>query len=173
MFGAQCGNCPPREIRIGSPRVVLIRRWYSANRAGQHLVSTTWLLFGGHCYIRQVSYAKICSRNQLLKLTLPLVQTHGFTREALSLSVLSLPTPHTEPLRDAAVSALFGTGDDARRTLVTAWLDEGRTQMRTTPTLTIKDALSTRLKYNYPVLGLLPEVRYGRFRSRRCNLCDV
>ena len=57
-------------------------------------------------------------RNELLKLALPLVRTHGFTREALSRSVLALPKPHPEPLRDTAVSALFGEGDDARRTLI-------------------------------------------------------
>lgn len=45
--------------------------------------------------------------------------------------------------------------------------------MRTTPNPTIKDALSTRLKYNYPVLGLLPEVRYDRAYLRGCNLCDA
>ncbi|KIP10464.1 hypothetical protein PHLGIDRAFT_115417 [Phlebiopsis gigantea 11061_1 CR5-6] len=96
-------------------------------------------------------------RNELLKLALPLVRTHGFTREALSRSALALPTPHPEPLRDTAVSALFGDGDDARRTLISAWLDEGRTHMREASDTSIKDALRTRLRYNEPVLNLLPE----------------
>ncbi|PSS36753.1 hypothetical protein PHLCEN_2v1384 [Hermanssonia centrifuga] len=96
-------------------------------------------------------------RKQLLQLALPLVKTHGFTREALSLSALSLPNPHAEPLRDTAVSSLFGEGDEARRTLTSAWIDEGRTQMRQTPSLNVRDALHSRLRYNEPVLKLLPE----------------
>lgn len=87
------------------------------------------------------------------------MKTHGFTREALSLSALSLSKPHAEPLRDTAVSSLFGEGDEARRTLISAWIDEGRTQMRQTPSLNVRDALHSRLRYNEPVLKLLPEVR--------------
>ncbi|KAG1826559.1 hypothetical protein EV424DRAFT_634556 [Suillus variegatus] len=64
------------------------------------------------------------------KLALPLIKTHGFTREALSLSVLSLPTPLTHPLPDVNVTALFGPGDDAYRTLVHAWLDDARHKMK-------------------------------------------
>ncbi|OCH85721.1 hypothetical protein OBBRIDRAFT_739439, partial [Obba rivulosa] len=93
----------------------------------------------------------------LLQLALPLVKTHGFTREALSRSVLSLPTPHPEPLSDTAVSALFGNGDDARRTLIEAWLDSGREHMKSAPTPAVKDVLGTRLRYNEPVLQHLPE----------------
>ncbi|GJE96201.1 hypothetical protein PsYK624_123950 [Phanerochaete sordida] len=98
-------------------------------------------------------------RNELLKLALPLVRTHGFTREALSRSVLALPEPHPEPLRDTAVSALFGEGDDARRTLISAWLDEGRAHMRASApgSPAIRDVLRGRLRYNEPVLSLLPE----------------
>lgn len=102
-------------------------------------------------------------RNELLKLALPLVRTHGFTREALSRSVLALPNPHPEPLRETAVSALFGEGVDARRTLIDAWLDEGRAQMRasaaSSSSTTIKEVLQTRLRYNEPALPLLPEAR--------------
>lgn len=98
-------------------------------------------------------------RNQLLRLALPLVRTHGFTREALAQSVLSLPQPHAEPLNDSAVSALFGNGEDARRTLVDAWLTEGRVQMKNAPATTMRDVLGYRLSYNEAVLGLLPEVR--------------
>ena len=57
------------------------------------------------------------------------------------------------------MSALFGEGDDARRTLISAWLDEGRAEMHNSPTTTIKDVLGTRLRYNEPVLDLLPEVQ--------------
>ena len=93
---------------------------------------------------------------------MPLVRTHGFTREALSRSVLALPKPHPAPLRETAVSALFGEGDDARRTLINAWLDAGRANMKVSATAagnpTIRDVLLTRLRYNEPVLGLLPEV---------------
>ncbi|PFH47849.1 hypothetical protein AMATHDRAFT_66633 [Amanita thiersii Skay4041] len=63
-------------------------------------------------------------RTQLLRLALPLVRTHGFTREALSQAAVGLPN-HVQPLPDSAVSSLFGDGDEARRTLIRAWLDEG------------------------------------------------
>ena len=129
----------------------------------------------------------ICScSSQLLKLALPLVRTHGFTREALSRSVLSLPANevHKEPLSDAAVSALFGRGDDARRTLIEAWLEHGLRHMDSisgversaSPLLaletsrtgtekraSVRDALRARLEYNEPALPYLPEVRYNFF----------
>jgi hypothetical protein len=95
---------------------------------------------------------------QLLKLATPLVQHHGFTRTALAHSVLALPEPHAEPLSDSAVTALFGQGDAARRTLVNAWLDEGRAHMRAVPVDGVKRALLARLEYNVPVLSYLPEV---------------
>jgi ubiquinone biosynthesis protein COQ9 len=126
-----------------------------------------------------------CS-SRLLKLALPLVRTHGFTREALSRSVLSLPANevHSEPLSDTAVSALFGHGDDARKTLIEAWLEDGLRHMGsipgaerpTTPLLaletfrtgtekkaSVKDALRARLEYNEPALPYLPEVRSYSF----------
>ena len=101
---------------------------------------------------------------QLLKLATSLVQRHGFTRTALARSVLALPEPHTEPLSDSAVSALFGQGDAARRTLIKAWLDEGRAHMRAVPVDGVKSALLARLEYNVPVLGYLPEV---------CSICLI
>lgn len=99
-------------------------------------------------------------RNTLLKLALPLVESHGFTRHALALSVLSLPSSsHKAPLNDTAVSALFGDGDDARRTLITAWLEEARTSMATSAgSRTIGGVLDARLKANESVLQYLPEV---------------
>jgi len=117
------------------------------------------------------------SSSRLIKLALPLVKTHGFTREALSRSVLSLPTNevHTEPLSDTAVSALFGHGDDARRTLIKAWLKDGLRHMGSIPGVerpampllaletgtekkaSIRDVLRARLEYNEPVLPYLSE----------------
>ena len=91
---------------------------------------------------------------------------------------------HTEPLSDTAVSALFGHGDDARRTLIEAWLADGLRHMGSipgaersaTPLLasetsktgtekkaSVRDALRARLEYNEPVLQYLPEVRFYYF----------
>ena len=114
------------------------------------------------------------------------MKTHGFTREALSRSVLSLPANqvHTEPLSDTAVSALFGHGDEARRTLIKAWLEDGLRHMGSIPGVersatpplasetsrtgsekkaSVRDALRARLEYNEPVLPYLPEVRTYSF----------
>jgi len=105
------------------------------------------------------------SSSLLLKLAIPLVKAHGFTREALSLSVLHLPSTatRTQPLPDTAVSALFGQGDDARRILINAWQDHARQRMRTIISSepgaqpTIRSVLRARLEYNEPVLAFLPE----------------
>ncbi|KAF5340896.1 hypothetical protein D9758_012190 [Tetrapyrgos nigripes] len=99
------------------------------------------------------------SRNQLLKLATTLVHTHGFTREALSRSVLTLPPgqAHPEPLSDLAVSALFGNGDKARKSLIQAWLDEGINHMKTVSSPTINEVLKARLQYNESALPHLPE----------------
>ncbi|KZT01379.1 uncharacterized protein LAESUDRAFT_739175 [Laetiporus sulphureus 93-53] len=97
------------------------------------------------------------SSARLLQLALPLVKTHGFTREALSRSVLSLPTPLSEPLCETALSALFGEGDGARRTLIEVWLDDARDNMQSAPTRSLKGILNHRLKWNEPVLQYLPE----------------
>ena len=93
-----------------------------------------------------------------MKLATPLVQHHGFTRTALAHSVLALPEPHAEPLSESAVTALFGQGDAARRTLINAWFDDGRAHMRAVPVDGVKRALLARLEYNVPVLRHLPEV---------------
>jgi ubiquinone biosynthesis protein COQ9 len=76
------------------------------------------------------------------------------------LSVLSLPTPLAHPLPDASVTALFGPGDDARRTLVHAWLDDARRRMKeeAAENMGIGDVLKARLRSNEPVLEHLPEV---------------
>ncbi|KZV64858.1 hypothetical protein PENSPDRAFT_756935 [Peniophora sp. CONT] len=106
---------------------------------------------------------------RLLQLALPLVKDHGFSREALSRSVLSLPEPPSAPLSDAAVNSLFGYGDSARRTLIDAWLEEGRAQMRAQPSKSIGDVLAARLRYNEPVLSLLPEA-FALLASPRTGL---
>ena len=97
-------------------------------------------------------------RAQLLKLAVPLVRQHGFTRTTLAHSVLALPDPRSELLSDSAVTTLFGEGDTARRTLIRAWLDEGRAHMRSVPVDGVKGALLVRLEYNLPVLEHLIEV---------------
>ncbi|KAG1895362.1 uncharacterized protein F5891DRAFT_960299, partial [Suillus fuscotomentosus] len=86
------------------------------------------------------------------KLALPLIKTHGFIREALSLSALSLPTPITHPLPDVNVTALFGPGDDAYRRPVHAWLDDARHRMKEEATEKMRG-----LKSNESVLEHLPE----------------
>jgi len=125
---------------------------------------------------------------RLLRLALPLVKTHGFTREALAQSVLALPSneAHSSPLSDSAVSALFGDGDVARKALINAWLKDGLMHMGkvagvarpvsvgaphlaaagTERKVGLKDVLRARLDYNEPVLAHLPEVSNYMFISR-------
>lgn len=101
----------------------------------------------------------LMSRSRLLQLAVPLVKNYGFTREALARSVLDLPPSeaHPQPLSETAVSALFGSGDIARTTLINAWLDDGICQMKAASGLPMKNILSSRLKLNEPVLQHLPE----------------
>ncbi|KAF8148373.1 hypothetical protein BJ912DRAFT_1017840, partial [Pholiota molesta] len=54
----------------------------------------------------------------------------------------------SEPLSDSAITALFGKGDAARRTLIDAWLDDGLRHMASgaqAPARTIRDVLRARL----------------------------
>ena len=122
---------------------------------------------------------------------MPLVKTHGFTREALARSVLALPPneAHSLPLSGSAVSALFGDGDVARKALINAWLKDGLVHMGNVPGVArpasveslgaphleaagterkagLKDVLRARLEYNEPVLAHLPEVSNHMFVSR-------
>lgn len=121
------------------------------------------------------------SSSRLLKLALPLVKTHGFTREALARSVLELPVgeAHSEPLSDTAVSSLFGEGENARRTLVDAWLVEGVRHMQTaeepssSTRPSLRDVLKTRLQYNEPVLQHLPEVRAYFLKWFQCRILTL
>lgn len=110
------------------------------------------------------------TRDALLKLALPLVENHGFTRSALSLATMYLPSgKHAAPLNDTAIDALFGEGDEARRTLINAWLDDARISLRksytqcgaATPaaqTPSLGSVLKARLSKNEEVLKHLPEV---------------
>ena len=118
------------------------------------------------------------ARDALLKLALPLVKNHGFTRSALSLAAMQPPSGnHTAPLSDMAVDALFGEGDEARRTLIRAWLDDARVSLRaaysqggattsTPQTPSLENVLKTRLNKNEDVLEHLPEVSMSpQFKS--------
>jgi ubiquinone biosynthesis protein COQ9 len=56
------------------------------------------------------------------------------------------------------VSSLFGQGDDARRVLINAWMDDAVQTMRTVSSPSIRSVLRTRLERNEGVLEFLPEV---------------
>ena len=109
------------------------------------------------------------TRDALLKLAFPLVKNHGFTRSTLSLSAMSSPSgTHMTPLSDRAVDALFGEGDEARRTLINAWLDDARVSLRelysqggvsmtAAQTPSLGGVLKARLSKNEDVVEHLPE----------------
>jgi ubiquinone biosynthesis protein COQ9 len=112
-------------------------------------------------YAQGLVLSKSLHRGRLLQLALPLVPKHGFTRQALALSVLSLARQHVEPLSETAVTALFGEGDDARRLLVQCWLNDARQKMKENADgkqAAMADVLKSRLKVNEEVLEHLPEV---------------
>ncbi|KIY43897.1 hypothetical protein FISHEDRAFT_62123 [Fistulina hepatica ATCC 64428] len=91
---------------------------------------------------------------QLLKRAFTLVETHGFTREALAQA--SVTTTHSAPLSQSAVSALFGDGVRAEETLFRAWLREQIGLMSRAPQHDVRGALHHRLTLNEPVLPHLP-----------------
>ncbi|KAG8813620.1 hypothetical protein FRC19_002317 [Serendipita sp. 401] len=65
-----------------------------------------------------------------------------------------------DQLPDRALDILFGPGEEARKTLIRAWLDEGINAMspsNETAQMTVRDALHKRLEWNNPVLDKLPE----------------
>ncbi|EJT97535.1 hypothetical protein DACRYDRAFT_24941 [Dacryopinax primogenitus] len=107
------------------------------------------------------------SRAALLQRALTFVPSHGFTRSALTLSSVD-----GQPLSDTAVTALFGRGDEAERTLFRAWLEEGKKDMREglsesgNSTVVAQGngdkeklyaLLARRLRWNEPVLDYLPD----------------
>jgi hypothetical protein len=71
--------------------------------------------------------------------------------------------PGNQGLSDEAVDVLFGKGEEARKTLTRAWLEEGRNtmamQVENHGKVTVRDCLKKRLEWNVPVLDKLPEVR--------------
>ncbi|EKM78890.1 hypothetical protein AGABI1DRAFT_75470 [Agaricus bisporus var. burnettii JB137-S8] len=100
--------------------------------------------------------------SKLLRAALPLVRSHGFTRDALALSVLHLPPPdtHATPLSDSAISALFGAGLKAEHSLLNFFFDEGIQHMKERAQSqgrqpTVKEMLEERLMFNEPVLDHL------------------
>lgn len=105
---------------------------------------------------------------RLLRLALGLVETHGFTRDALAYSVLRLPHPetHSTPLSDAAISSLFGQGTKPEHTLINLFFDDGLEHMKNRAQVlseseqrvpTVQELLKERLKFNEPVLDHLPD----------------
>lgn len=119
----------------------------------------------------------------LLKRALTHIPQYGFTRHALALSnvntnPLSASSQPSAPLSDAAVTALFGNGNEAPKTLIRAWLAEGRANMirnenalkvassperESQPSiLTMEEVLLRRLEWNEPVLHHLKDVRHPR-----------
>ena len=70
-----------------------------------------------------------CHGRAILQQCIPLVPQHGFTRKTIALAAVQLPNLKAE-LSDTAISALFGRGDEARRSLIHGWLDEGAADMR-------------------------------------------
>lgn len=94
------------------------------------------------------------------------IPTHGFTLQTIALSA-----PAGTKLSDTAISALFGPGDAAQRTLIRAWLEEGRLNMSTVTSssnsgslsdpgsISMEDILLKRLEWNEPVLPHLKDVR--------------
>ncbi|KAG9015219.1 hypothetical protein FRB94_004338 [Tulasnella sp. JGI-2019a] len=98
----------------------------------------------------------------ILRQALPLIPNHGFTRKCLSEAASSMPGG--PKFGDTEITALFGEGNAARRTLFQAWLQEGLNNMGVTSTssaggskLAVADLLKGRLRYNEPVIGYLPE----------------
>ncbi len=83
------------------------------------------------------------------------------------MAALHLPRPHTEPLSESAITALFGAGVKARKNLAWAWLEEGRRRMKGLDDATentqrmaipVEVSLRRRLQWNEPVIDKLPEV---------------
>ena len=118
-------------------------------------------------------YQQYRDRALLLKNALQYVPAYGFTRRSLALASQTSQTPDAEPLSETAISALFGRGDNARKTLIWAWLDQGKESMGPSLTnvnvnpdvsghapkkITVREALRARLEWNTPVLQYLPEV---------------
>jgi ubiquinone biosynthesis protein COQ9 len=106
----------------------------------------------------------------LLKRAFARIPEFGFTRHTLALCNSVHGRPDVPLLSDTAVTALFGPGDEARRTLIRAWMQEGRAQMAVRAEAASRDPASKqqartmqavlleRLKWNIPVLDHLKDV---------------
>lgn len=118
----------------------------------------------------------------ILRHAMPLIPAHGFTRECLSNAAASVTG--AQSFGDTEVTALFGRGDEAKKTFIRAWLKEGLHDMATThPNVAIAEPsgsakpsnlehlLRRRLMYNENVLRHLPEVSWRC--SFSCSLNNV
>lgn len=97
------------------------------------------------------------------------VPTYGFTRQSLALASASV-SPTGTRLGDTAISALFGAGSEAEKTLLKAWMEEGRMRMSELDEVHVdvgkgkgravqmEDVLRRRLEWNEPVLDQLKDV---------------
>lgn len=115
------------------------------------------------------THTQMAQAQAILRRAFTHIPTHGFTRRAIALSVPASGTP----LSETAISALFGAGDNADRSLIRAWLEEGRAQMNpisssngecsnpagSTTSTTMEEVLLRRLKWNEAVLHHLKDVR--------------
>ncbi|KAG8906333.1 hypothetical protein FRB99_007113 [Tulasnella sp. 403] len=111
----------------------------------------------------------MAARTLILKAALPFVPSYGFTRRCLTDAAESLPTQIS--LSETAFAALFGQGEEAKRTLIQAWLDEGIERLKFSASQTdemappsgavvhaeLKTLLTARLRYNEPVLQHLAD----------------
>jgi len=96
----------------------------------------------------------------ILKRAVKLVPTHGFSRETLALSTISVG--RESRLSETAISALFGHGDEATRTLIKAWMEEGREDIRLVASESaqvpnMQDVLLRRLRWNESALPHLKD----------------
>lgn len=92
------------------------------------------------------------------------IPTYGFTRQSLALASASV-SPTGTRLGDTAISALFGAGSEAEKTLLKAWMEEGRMRMCELGegkgkgrAVQMEDVLQRRLEWNEPVLDHLKDV---------------
>ena len=116
---------------------------------------------------RAVRSLEMSSAKAILKRAVKLVPTHGFTRETLALSEISdAADGRGSPLSETAVSALFGPGHEATKTLIKAWMDEGREDMKlavneSAQVPDIQSVLLRRLRWNERALPHLKDVSVG------------
>ncbi len=116
------------------------------------------------------------SAQALLKRAVKLVPTHGFTRETLALSTVS--DGKESRLSQTAISALFGPGDEATKTLIRAWMEQGREDMKCVASHSDKvpdmqDVLLRRLRWNESTLPHLKDVSTTRMFMSIRSFADV